>query len=152
MSRVKDAESLRNPVSPGEKACLAAGCSAAVKCPLRTMCGRTPLARIINMNEYNDKRRQTMSRKLNLSTEQIIMKLRTVEELESQGATRKESCRKIGVSPVTYARWRKKYGKEPLDEKRAIKELLKEIERLKRVIVDQCVQIQCLKEANKGNF
>ena len=42
--------------------------------------------------------------------EQIINKLREAEVLVSQGATIGEAARKIGVTDMTYYRWRREYG------------------------------------------
>ncbi len=42
--------------------------------------------------------------------EKIINKLREVEILLSQGSTIGEAARKIGVTDMTYYRWRREYG------------------------------------------
>ncbi len=42
--------------------------------------------------------------------EQIINKLREAEVLLSQGSTVGQAARKIGVTDMTYYRWRREYG------------------------------------------
>ena len=84
--------------------------------------------------------------------EQIINKLREAEILLSQGATVGEVCRKIGVTDVTYYRWRKEYGGMRVDQARRLKELEQENARLKKVVADFALDNAILKEAARGNF
>ena len=63
--------------------------------------------------------------------EQIINKLREAEVLLSQGATVGEICRRIGVTDVTYYRWRKEYGGMRVDQARRMKDLEQQNSRLK---------------------
>lgn len=44
------------------------------------------------------------------SPEEIVAKLRQVEALRSRGQTCTEAVRSIGVSDVTYRRWRAEFG------------------------------------------
>ena len=41
--------------------------------------------------------------------EEIVIKLRQVEVLQNQGTATTDAIRQIGVSEVTYYRWRKEY-------------------------------------------
>ena len=84
--------------------------------------------------------------------EQIINKLWEAEVLLSQGATVGEVCRKIGVTDVTYYRWRKEYGGMRVDQARRLKELEQENARLKKVVADFALDNAILKEAARGNF
>ena len=86
------------------------------------------------------------------SAEQIIHKLREAEVLLSQGVTVGEVCRKIGVTDVTYYRWRKEYGGMRVDQARRLKELEQENARLKKVVADFALDNAILKEAARGNF
>lgn len=52
---------------------------------------------------------QKMPRK-RFKPEEIVAKLRQVEVLQSQGISVADAIRQIGVSEVTYYRWRKEYG------------------------------------------
>ena len=86
------------------------------------------------------------------SPEQIIHKLREAEVLLSQGVTVGEVCRKIGVTDVTYYRWRKEYGGMRVDQARRLKELEQENSRLKKVVADFALDNAILREAARGNF
>ena len=83
--------------------------------------------------------------------EEIIRKLREAEVLSSQGVVVDEVCRKIEVTKNTYYRWRKEYGGLRVDQAHRLKELEKENGRLKKLVADQALDIQILKEAASGN-
>jgi putative transposase len=68
------------------------------------------------------------------SPEQIIEKLREAEVLLSTGASIAEVCRKIGVTDVTFYRWRKLYGGMQVAEAKRMKELEKENVRLRKLV------------------
>lgn len=55
-----------------------------------------------------------MSKK-HFSTEQVIMKLREIEVMTSQGETVTMACRQAGITEQTYNRWHKEYGGLKLD-------------------------------------
>jgi putative transposase len=84
--------------------------------------------------------------------EQIINKLREAEVLLSQGATLSTFLKKIGVSDVTYYRWRKEYGGLRVDQARKLKDLEKENARLKKLVADLSLDNAILKEVAEGNF
>jgi transposase-like protein len=84
--------------------------------------------------------------------EEIISKLREVEVLLAKGGTVLEGCRQIGVTEQTYYRWRKEYGGLDVIQARRLKDLEKENARLKKLVADQALDIEILKEANRGNF
>jgi transposase-like protein len=63
-----------------------------------------------------------------------------------------EVCRKIGVTDVTYYRWRKEYGGMRVDQVRRLKELEQENSRLKKLVADLSLDNAILKEASRGNF
>ena len=63
--------------------------------------------------------------------EEIVSKLRQVEVLQSQGKTVAEAIRSIGVTEVTYYRWRKEFGGLKLDQVKRLKELENESARLR---------------------
>ena len=66
------------------------------------------------------------------TSEEIVAKLRQVEVLSSQGKTIAEAVRAIGVTEVTYYRWRKEYGGLKGDQVKRLKELEAENARLRR--------------------
>jgi len=63
--------------------------------------------------------------------EEIVVKLRQVDVLLSQGRPVAEAIRAIGVTPFTYYRWRKEFGGLKLDQVKRLKDLVKENERLR---------------------
>ena len=92
-----------------------------------------------------------MARKY-FTTEMIIKKLREAEVLLSKGETVEQICRKLGVSDVTYYRWRKEYGGMRVEQARNLKELEQENTRLKKLVADLSLDNSILKEAARGNF
>ena len=55
--------------------------------------------------------------------EEIVAKLRQVDVLVSQGQNIADAIRQIGVSEVTYYRWRQEYGGLKTDQVKRLKEL-----------------------------
>ena len=90
--------------------------------------------------------------KKGFTPEQIINKLREAEILLNQGAILSVILKKIGVSDVTYYRWRKEYGGMRVDQARHLKELEQENSRLKKLVADLSLDNAILKEASRGNF
>jgi putative transposase len=84
--------------------------------------------------------------------EEIVAKLRQVDVLHGQGMTIAGAIREIGVSEVTFYRWRKDYGGMRADQLKRLKELEKENERLRRAVSDLTLDKLILKEAARGNF
>ena len=84
--------------------------------------------------------------------EQIINKLREAEVMLHEGASIAVMIKRIGVSDVTYYRWRKEYGGMRVDQARRLKELEQENTRLKKVVADFALDNAILKEAARGNF
>jgi putative transposase len=84
--------------------------------------------------------------------EEIVAKLRQVDVLASQGASIADAIRQIGVSEVTYYRWRQEYGGLKLDQVKRLKELELENTRLRKAVSDLTLDKLILKEAARGNF
>ena len=57
-------------------------------------------------------------------------------------------CAKHNIAVQTYHAWRRKYGGMEVDEARRLRVLEDENGRLRRLVADQAVQIQILKEVN----
>jgi transposase-like protein len=93
-----------------------------------------------------------MGGKKGFTPEQIIGKLREAEVLLSKGSSIAEACRKIGVTDVTYYRWRKLYGGMQVTEAKRMREMEKENARLRKLVADLSIDNQILKEVAKGNF
>jgi len=83
--------------------------------------------------------------------EEIVAKLRQVEVLTAQGKTAVEAIRSIGVTEVTYYRWRQEYGGLKGDQVKRLKELEQENLRLRRAVSDLTLEKLILKEAAAGN-
>ncbi len=92
-----------------------------------------------------------MARK-RFSAEQIIVKLREAEIIESKGLTQVEAAKKLGIAEQTLIRWRKEYGGLRVDQARRFKELEKENIRLKRLVADLSLDKAILKDAASGNL
>jgi len=84
--------------------------------------------------------------------EQIINNLREAEIMLSQGSTLSAILKKIGVSDVTYYRWRKEYGGMRVEQAKRLKDLEQENSRLKKLVADLSLDNAILKEASRGNF
>ena len=83
--------------------------------------------------------------------EEIVAELRQVDVLVSQGQTVADAVRAIGVTEVTYYRWRQEYGGLKTEQVRRLKELETEDARLRRVVADLTLDKLILKEAASGN-
>ena len=84
--------------------------------------------------------------------EEIVLKLRQVDVLHSQGMTMADAIRQISVSEVTFYRWRKEYGGLKAGQLKRLKTLEKENQRLRRAVSDLTLDKLILTEASRGNF
>lgn len=82
-------------------------------------------------------------KKARFTDEQIIGLLKQVEG----GVSVQDLCRKHGVSQWTLYRWRSKFGGMAVPEARRLREVEDENRRLKRLVADQALDVQMLKEA-----
>ena len=86
------------------------------------------------------------------TAEEIVAKLRQVDVLSAQGRPLADAIRAIGVTEVTYYRWRNEYGGLKGDQVKRLKELEAENTRLRRAVSDLTLDKRILREAAKGNF
>ena len=84
--------------------------------------------------------------------EEIIAKLREAEVLIGQGKKVPEVVKAIGISEVSYYRWRKEYGGMDVSQAKRLKELEQENARLRRAVSDLTLDKLILQEAVQGNF
>jgi transposase-like protein len=84
--------------------------------------------------------------------EEIVAKLRQVDVLVAQETPVADAVRSIGVTEVTYYRWRQEYGGLKSDQVRRMKELETENQRLRKAIADLTLDKLILQEAARGNF
>ena len=86
------------------------------------------------------------------TAEEIVAKLRQVDVLMAQDRPMADAVRAIGVTEVTYYRWRNEYGGLRGDQVKRLKELETENGRLRRAVSDLTLDKLILAEAAKGNF
>jgi len=92
-----------------------------------------------------------MPRKIH-KAEEIVSKLRQVDVLVSQGTAVADAVRSIGVTLVTYYRWRREYGGLQMAQVKRMKDLELENLRLRKAVSDLTLDKLILAEAAKGNF
>ena len=86
------------------------------------------------------------------SPEQIVKKLRQAEAKLATGSTIPEVARELRISEATFHRWKNQYGGMSTQEAKRLKELEKENARLKKLVAEKELDIDILKEVNRGNF
>ena len=84
--------------------------------------------------------------------DEIVAKLRQVDVLVSQGGSVADAIRSIGVTEVTYDRWRQEFGGLKSDQVKRLKDLETENLRLRRAVADLTLDKLILKEAASGNW
>ena len=84
--------------------------------------------------------------------EEIVAKLRQVDVLVSQGQNIADAIRRIGVSEVTYYRWRQEFGGLKTEQVKRLKELETENSRLRKAVSDLTLDKLILQEAARGNY
>ncbi len=77
------------------------------------------------------------------SEEQIVQILREAET----APTKAEVCRKYGISEMTYHRWKKQYQGLEVSQLRKLKLLETENTRLKKLVAEQALANEALKES-----
>jgi putative transposase len=92
-----------------------------------------------------------MGRKIH-KPEEIVAKLRQVDVLIAQGTPVSDAIWSIGVTEVTYYRWRQEYGGLKSDQVKRLKDLETENARLRKAVSDLTLDKLILQEAAKGNF
>ncbi len=80
--------------------------------------------------------------------EQIVAILRRIDGGESVQAVSRE----VNISEATLHRWKHQYGAMEIDEVKELKALREENARLKRIVADQVLNIQVLKEVNSKKW
>lgn len=84
--------------------------------------------------------------------EQAARKIREGERLLNEGGELVEVLRLLEVSEATWNRWRAQYGGMKADEAKRLKQLEGENQRLKKLVAEQALDIDMLKELAEGNF
>jgi putative transposase len=81
-------------------------------------------------------------RKSRFTTEQIVGFLKEQEA----GAKISDICRRLGISDNTFHRWKRKYGGLEVPDARRLKQLEEENRALKRIVADQALNLQVVKD------
>src|SRR5437868_15067800 len=96
-------------------------------------------------------RRTVMARK-RYKPEEIVAKLRQIDVLVSQGQNMVDAIRQIGVSEVTYYRWREEFGGLKIEQVKRLKDIELENSRLRKAVSDLTLDKLILQEAARGNL
>ena len=83
---------------------------------------------------------------------QVVSKLRDADKALAEGASVGHVCKRLGISEHTYYRWRKQYGSLTTDQARRLKELERDNAKLKRIVAEQAMDNDSLKELLRKNW
>ena len=92
------------------------------------------------------------SRRRRHSPEQIIRKLREADRLIGEGQEFELVAKQLEVSDQTLHRWRAQYGGLKAEDAKRLKELERENAKLKRIVADQLLENQALRELAEGKW
>jgi putative transposase len=97
-------------------------------------------------------RRTTTVKKRRHTPEQIIRKLAEGDKLLAEGKSIDEVARHLEITESTWHRWRNQYGGMKVEDAKELKELQRENTRLKKIVADQALDIEMLKELNRKKW
>ena len=86
------------------------------------------------------------------SPEQALRKVREGERLLNEGKDLTEVLRHLEISEATWNRWRNQYAGMKGEDMKRLKELESENKRLKKIVADQALDNDMLRELAKGDF
>jgi putative transposase len=113
---------------------------------------RSTLVEVVRLEVCHLASRRTDMPRKRYKPEEIVAKLRQVDDLVSQGQNLTDAIRQIGVSEVTFYRWRQEFGGLKTEQIKRLKELELENNRLRKVVSDLTLDKLILTEVAKGNF
>ena len=88
----------------------------------------------------------------NHTPEQVVRKVNEGQRFLAEGKTVDEVAKHLEVTPSTWHRWVNQYGGMKADDTKKLRELEKENQRLKKIVADQALDIDMLKEVARGKF
>lgn len=71
---------------------------------------------------------------------------------QEQGVKISELCRQHGISEATFYNWKSKYGGMNVDELKRLRELEQENARLKKIVANQSLEIDIIKDVLTKKF
>jgi len=86
------------------------------------------------------------------TVDQVIAKLRRADVLLGKGTNVPELCKQLEIAEQTYYRWRQKVSGMQPEMAKELKALQKENARPKKMVAEQALDMEILKEAAKGNW
>ena len=86
--------------------------------------------------------------KKRFTEEQII---RVLKEQES-GQAPAEVCRRYGISPATFYKWKAKFGGMDVSDAKRLKALESENARLKKLVANLSLDVEMLKDVNSKKW
>ena len=86
------------------------------------------------------------------TTDQIIEKLRQADVSLGKRQKVPEVCKALAITEQTYYRWRQKYGGMAPEMTKQLRALEKENARLKKLVAEQALDMEILKEAARPNW
>lgn len=87
-------------------------------------------------------------RKSRFTDAQII----TIVKEHDAGVPAKDLCRKYGVSPPTFYKWKSKFGGMEVSDVTKMRALQDENRRLRKVVADLVLEKEALKIIAEGNY
>jgi putative transposase len=84
--------------------------------------------------------------------DEVARLLREADRDLAKGLTVADICRKLGVAPTTYHRWRQRHDPARVDTDRRCRELEVEVERLKLLVAELLLDKQMLQDLAKKKW
>ena len=84
--------------------------------------------------------------------EEIINRRRQADGLLGQGKKVAEIVKALGITDVTYYRWRQEFGGMSTAQAKRLKELERENGQLRKIVADLTLDKLILQEAARGNY
>jgi putative transposase len=104
------------------------------------------------MSRWWDERMGTIMKRRRHAPERAVRKIREGERLLNEGRELAEVLRHLEITEATFNRWRAQYGGMRADEAKRLKMLEVENQRLKKLVAEQALDIDMLKELAEGIF